>query len=251
MSPTSDRLRKQAVRFDRFDGMFIYDETCFDHEFLSAFSSILNSKVRGYGYWIWKPYSILKALNSMDEGDILLYLDAGSHLNPNGKKRFEEYIELVKTNKRGLLTFEIDGGPMFTEKYWTKGDLFDFFNVRNDARVTDTSMRNAAVIFMKKTSYSVEFIEKWLSVFKTNLALADDSPSISDNFEGFRDHRFDQSIYSIMSKMEGLDSISSREISTTDWGSMDEYPIWEKKDKKIKLRYRYSLIRFMRKIFKL
>ena len=39
---------------------------------------ILNTKhKKGHGYYIWKPYLIQKTMNKMNDGDILLYSDAG------------------------------------------------------------------------------------------------------------------------------------------------------------------------------
>lgn len=31
-------------------------------------------------YWLWKPYIILKKLQSMQAGEILIYLDAGTEV---------------------------------------------------------------------------------------------------------------------------------------------------------------------------
>ena len=249
MSPTLKRLKKQAEAFDIFEKILLYNEKCFDEDFLKIFGSKLNPKTRGYGYWVWKPYIIQKALSEINEDDILLYIDAGSHLNINGKERFKEYLEIVNNNKSGFLTFEIYG-EVFLEKYWTKGDLLNFFGVIDNNSITDSPMRDATTIFIRKSQYSLAFIDRWLSVFKSNYSLIDDTPSVIPNFEGFIEHRFDQSVYSILCKIEGLEVLSAKEIYNTDWKLMDNCPIWQKRDKYIKLRYRYSLQRFLKKIKK-
>jgi hypothetical protein len=43
---------------------------------------------RGYGYWIWKSQIIKQHMDLLNDGEILLYCDAGSQLN-NTKLAFE------------------------------------------------------------------------------------------------------------------------------------------------------------------
>ena len=48
-----------------------------DKRFVERNKNILNKK-RGAGYWLWKPYVILKALlENADWGDLIIYIDAG------------------------------------------------------------------------------------------------------------------------------------------------------------------------------
>ena len=44
------------------------------------------SNSKGYGYWVWKPYIVKKALSTINENDILLYV------NPVGFTRDYEHI---------------------------------------------------------------------------------------------------------------------------------------------------------------
>ena len=52
------------------------EEMLVNTEFWYMNLEILNSK-RGSGYWLWKPYIIYKAMLEMEDGDILVYSDAG------------------------------------------------------------------------------------------------------------------------------------------------------------------------------
>jgi hypothetical protein len=51
-------------------------------------------------------------------------------------------------------------------------------------------------------------------------------------------------------KINKLKALSTTELYSDDWSKMTKYPIWGKKEKIIKLQYRYSLIRFLKKQFK-
>jgi hypothetical protein len=95
---------------------------------------------RGFGYWIWKPHIILKTLQEIPEDSILLYVDVGCHLNPCGKKTFHEYIE--EADKKDILCVNIG----LSEKNYTKGDVFHFFNFRNNKDITDSGQM-AGTIF--------------------------------------------------------------------------------------------------------
>lgn len=63
---------------------------------------------RGYGYWKWKSYLIKHQLDKMQDGDILIYADAGCDYNSKGVDRLNEYIQIVKTHESGILVFEDD-----------------------------------------------------------------------------------------------------------------------------------------------
>lgn len=73
----------------------------------------LTPSCRGFGYWSWKPWSIHHVLQDMQEGDRLLYLDAGCHININGAKRFREYVDMLDRDSRGMLVFT-NGQPGIT-----------------------------------------------------------------------------------------------------------------------------------------
>lgn len=63
-------------------------------------------KTRGYGYWFWKPLIIKKFLLSLKNNEILNYIDVGSHINLDGFKRLNYYINLVKKSEKGVLVFQ-------------------------------------------------------------------------------------------------------------------------------------------------
>jgi hypothetical protein len=62
--------------------------------FRNRFREILELK-RGGGYWIWKYAVIEQTLKEMEDGDFLVYLDAGSSINKGGELRFRDYLEMV------------------------------------------------------------------------------------------------------------------------------------------------------------
>ena len=100
---SATRLKKQALSFNLFDKILIYNEL--DLPFHFKHQKLLKSEVRLFGYCCWKPSIILKAMSTLKENDLLLYVDVGCHLNLNGKNRLEEYFEILK-NGSGILAFQ-------------------------------------------------------------------------------------------------------------------------------------------------
>lgn len=120
MSAALERLGRQAEALDFFDEITLFTEHDLSAEFTSRMGRYLTPSCRGFGYWSWKPWAIHHVLQEMEEGDRLLYLDAGCHINANGTERFREYVNMLDRDSRGMLVFT-NGQP---EYKWTKGDIF-------------------------------------------------------------------------------------------------------------------------------
>jgi len=70
------RLCKTAKETNWFDGVIAdYPNTIED--FIKNHEGFILNNTRGYGYWIWKHYIILRKLLKMDEGNYLFYIDKG------------------------------------------------------------------------------------------------------------------------------------------------------------------------------
>ena len=241
MSKALDRIEKQAKKMNFFDDVFIYNEDKLEDSFKEKYHDKLKSNVRGFGYWVWKPEIILKSLEKINEGDVLLYCDAGCHLNKKGKEKLCEYFEKTNNSKPGIsvaqFVIESDDKNLESEnnleKEWTKGDIFDFFNARERVYIYNTGQFQGGIIFIKKTKNTIDFIKKWALVFEQNFNLVDDSPSKSKNFEEFKENRHDQSILSILLKIQDIPpfSIPASEIYQGNWKLLKEYPILAKRDR--------------------
>lgn len=105
MSAALERLGRQAEALDFFDEITLFTEHDLSAEFTSRMGRYLTPSCRGFGYWSWKPWSIHHVLQEMEEGDRLLYLDAGCHINANGTERFREYVNMLDRDSCGMLVF--------------------------------------------------------------------------------------------------------------------------------------------------
>ena len=260
-----DRIEKQALEMKVYNNIFIYNESKLDSEFRERFKNQLIKGSRGYGYWSWKPQVILQTLNQVNNGDVIQYSDSGCHLNKNGFKKLLEYFDLAKNSKSGILSFrgknqsELPSSISFyqnIESKYNKAELLNFFGVLNDYNIINTGQFEAGIIFIRKDADTIKFIENWISVFLNDFHFIDDSPSMIPNIEGFIDHRHDQSIYSILCKLKGVEELCTSEYYTdADWSLLSENPIWVKRDMdfglfdKIKKKIKRAVKFLIRKIY--
>lgn len=222
LMPSIIRFHNQAKESNFFDNIFIYNEYNLPKD--EKFEALLSHKLvpsRGFGYWCWKPFIILKTLENLKDGDILVYADIGCHINKEGEKRFYEYLDMVIEHK--ALCFKLQ----FLESYWTKSDLFNYFGKLNDKNITNSSQRMATICIFEKNDINLEFVNKWLQVFYDDFSLVDDTPSKLPNLDGFIENRHDQSVFSILSKICNLYTIDGE----FDFDSKS-YPFNALRDKK-------------------
>lgn len=251
------RIRRQAEAMGVFDDRLrVWTERDLDAGFRERMGARLDGNPRGYGYWSWKPQIVLQALREMPEGDVLLYVDAGCHLNPRGRKRLLEYFRLAQ--EHGIVVFQSrsrdearkgDASQHFlTDGAWCKGDLLDFFGVRGDASVTATGQLGGTAFLVCKTAETLAFFTRFLSVFEGHFELCDDSPSRLPNLPGFVENRHDQSVFSLLGKEKGVFSLSCGEYARINgfapraerrdvrhwprrWSDLADCPIWARHDK--------------------
>jgi len=91
-----------------------YNFESLDSDFIEKNKHILNQN-RGSGYWIWKPYIILKTLLLINEDDYLIYMDSGANL-------IKPVDDLLKTiDDKGILSFKLKSEPNYK---WIKATVF-------------------------------------------------------------------------------------------------------------------------------
>jgi len=235
MSGAHARLKRQAIALQLFDVISLNTENDLDAAFREEFRDVLTESVRGFGYYVWKPQIILQVLKEAEYGDVIVYLDSGSHVNRRGKKRMEEYISICKKSASGFLAFQLT----LSERLWTKKRLIEHFGLAKDDPLLYSGQVQAGLILIEKRERTVELLEEWLAVYRSDLALVDDSLD-EEEISGFREHRHDQSVFSLLAKIRGFELLDAREQfpGTQDpssragsWSTLKYFPIHHKRDK--------------------
>jgi hypothetical protein len=146
---------------------------------------------RGAGFWVWKPYFILKTLDTLNDGDVLVYCDSGSYF----KDSIVPYIEKMK----GSIMLFYPDNKGFIEKVWTKMDILEHLQVQDDTSILRSVQLEAGFILLKKSDISYRFILEWLELCK-DYHLISDEASLKPNLWEFAENRHDQSLLSVLGK---------------------------------------------------
>ena len=220
-----DNICKQAKDFEIFNEINGYTEKNLkdDSYFWNNHGDFIKNNSRGYGYWIWKPYLIQQKLNKLNYGDILVYTDAGCEINPKGKQRFYEYIDMIDKDPKqyGLLTFQTP----HLEKYYSKLAIFDWFKI-DDEEIKNSGQCVGSIQIIKKTEHSLNVINKWVENMHYELI----NDNLFNEILGFKDNRHDQSIYSILVKKYGSIKIPD-ETWYNNWDDGNFIPFLAKRNK--------------------
>jgi len=217
------RICKEAEQFKVFDVITAITDIDLknDPEFWDKHGKFIEGNARGYGYWLWKSYIVKKQLALMQDGDILVYADAGCTLHVSGKPRLLEYLELAK--QHGIVGFITN----HIEYKYTKMDLIHHLNALKD---TNSGMIIATSFIIQKRSDSIDLVNQWYSL-SSIYHLIDDSPSMITNHAMFNEHRHDQSIWSLLCKQYKCHTLPDETWFFAEGKNGDEYPIWASRKK--------------------
>lgn len=144
----------------------------------------------GMGYWAWKPYIILEAIKSLDEGDIVIYADAGLEITAS-------LDPLIKISKEDTPVLLFANGNL-VNAHWTKRDCFIEMGC-DQWKYWYGPQVDAAFAVFRKSKESILFLEEWLH-YCTNERVITDLPNQHNkkNLPGFIQHRRDQSVLSLL-----------------------------------------------------
>jgi len=184
-----------GLKVGKFDSITEYSPQLIDISFREKFQHIL-SQPRGGGYWLWKPWIILNTLEQVKENDLVFYSDSAAH--------FIQPIEYLKhlpwEFEQDIIPFELE----LPECNWTKRDAFQVIGV-DGLGYELSNQRLASFVFLRKTEFTRHFMHEYLN-YCCNENILTDVPNQCglSNFDGFKEHRHDQSIYSLLTKKYAL-----------------------------------------------
>lgn len=160
------------------------------------------SDATGLGYFCWKPFIILDAINKMNEGELLFYSDVGDMFHSD----LIPYVENTIEDDPCLLVLGED-----KNKNWTRRDCFVYMNC-DEEDYWETKQLEGGISFWKVCDQSKEIITEWLNYCCDRRIISDD-PNVSgkENFSTFKNHRWDQSVLTNIAVRRGL-SVSGWEI---------------------------------------
>lgn len=210
------RICEEAKATREFDEIISYGREDLSEELLQ--SDIINIK-RGGGLWSWKPDVILTTMEKFQDGDAIVYCDAGCTLYPS--KEWNEYWK--KLEHHDIIAQRI----YQRTDHWTRKETLDFFKT-NGKKWLRCFQYQATPIF-KITPFARMFVKEWRDLMISHPELAmdvveDERPK---QHKGFIENRHDQAIYSALIYKYLADTKTKNKIFT-QWEHIEDYDPFRK-----------------------
>ena len=200
-------------------------------EYIEKHKDFINNNAHGYGMWIWKPKIIYEKLKSIKDGEIVIYCDAGMHLNIKGLRRYYEYIEMMKDYD--MLTFSLS--DEYKAQHYVKRAVINAYYPEFADQVTPYCY--AGVAMFKKTQATMDLVSDWLMLCE-NHRFIDSSKSEAPELEIFHGNDCDNGLFNICLAKHGIsksiypdetnvydkDGNQLLNIADQDWSKLDNYP---------------------------
>jgi hypothetical protein len=209
---SKNRIVKQAHNFGCFTTISKYGYNDLTPAFKEKYKSIL-TYTRGAGYWIWKVDIIQQKLNEINDGEFIVYLDCGCTINPHGKKRFFEYLDLLTNSEYGVIDFEMQEDFNQVKKQCTK-QVFDYFNLDTNSEIVNRGGCVPGVLIIKKNKHIQLILDEFIKVLDFDNNLVTDNYNSMPQHTSYWDHRHDQSIFTCLFIKYGAINIKRNESCT-------------------------------------
>jgi len=221
------RFVENAKSFREFSSINLFSERNI-YDFSKEIEPYKNflSSTRGYGYWMWKYFLLSEIMKNVSEDDLVCYADIGCTFNPQGMLNFEGYKTIA--SDFGSLCFDLG----HLERAYTKMDTY--LKIFPDTMEhLNTGQRCATTFFLKNTKENRDIVEEIKEIcVEDNHYYITDAPSTEPNHSEFREHRHDQSVFSLISKKYKFYCIPDQTYWAPDWNNSGrDYPIWATRNK--------------------
>lgn len=200
------RLRRQARASGLFDKVVAYTPA----DLPPAISgSSLMAFPRGGGYWVWKPYLIVRTLAEAAEGDVVYYMDSGCTLRPQSAE-WARLQEEIKHHKAIFFQYRDDMKYPGWEKvctapannssrirHWMKQSSRDYFtHYFGTDEYLDYCKIWGGFCIVKKQGPLLRTLDEWLRItlFRPDLVADAFGPDLTHEPADYNVHRHDQAI---------------------------------------------------------
>ena len=151
---------------------------------------------RGYGYWSWKPFLVLKMLNRVEEDDVLLYIDGrtGAPID----RRIDWFDQFLSDNEYLIAAWQMN----HKEYAWTSGDLFYEFSLEQNSKEAESGQYAATFFALRNTKQIRQLVKRWYEVVWYKSHLCRDEKSLKKCHPDYVENRHDQSVFSLLVKWQ-------------------------------------------------
>ena len=182
---TRDRIVDQARATGQFGAYYTYNEKDLSPELLKSPTFAVK---KGFGLYSWKSDVIWQTLQKVNEGDVVVYLDAGSSIYKC--KELESYLHDMES-------YDILAFMIHQRNYqWTRRSVLAYFSTSIPYKWKNLFQFGANVIVVKKTPIGMDYISEWRNIMINRLDLCGDIGEEERKEEDLRfiENRYDQTM---------------------------------------------------------
>lgn len=161
-----------------------------DQQFRQTMHYVLKEE-RGAGFYAWKPYVCQMEMMHLNDGDILVWCDAGNEW-------VDDMYKAIAAMDQDILFF--DNGWKHIE--WCKMDCLNTITPNWPISDREVNQLQASTFFIRVTPETRKFVQEWFA-WSLMPGMIDNEPSKLPNVPGFREHRWDQSILTCLQIKHG------------------------------------------------
>lgn len=144
----------------------------------------------GMGYWLWKPFIILEALNEVPQGSIVVYCDSGIEIIST--------LDPLLTICREQTPIALFGNGDLQNAQWTKRDCFILMDCDTEYFWKGPQC-DAAFALFRKCEQTMLFVREWLDYCLDARIITDQPNSCGKrDLPDFIEHRRDQAVLSLL-----------------------------------------------------
>lgn len=209
----AQRLNSKTAQQWGADRVIEYTDKDIDAAFRAANKEILDNP-RGGGYYLWKPYVFYRGYQELEDGDYLIYTDAGSVY----VDEIQKLIDCMEQEHVNLMLFSLQNEML--ERKYTKRDAFILTGCDTE-QYANTPQSIGGYMVCKKSPEAEAFFQEVLS-YAQDIRIISDRPNTmgKENYPEFVDHRHDQSVISLISKKRGIKKFRD----PSQYGIINHYP---------------------------
>jgi hypothetical protein len=196
------RLEKNRVKFGYADSHLMAGPDELRAADLFKANPQFNPSQKGFGYWLWKPFLMIRSLKQLPPGGVLLYLDTDNRLEVNCRE-----VLLALHSRHDVILNLTNSAPAIER---TKRDTFVAMH-RDTSFYHEQPQVEAGFISVKNTPRGCAFLEEWFSWCRQFSLISDEPSRLKPEHDEFCFHRHDQAVLNLLSFEPGVSR--SRELS--------------------------------------
>ncbi len=165
----------------------------------------------GSGYWLWKPYFIMKTMETFPDNTIILYADSGVIFTDP----IEKILQIINQNQMLL----VGHGKPVPLRHHLKAETQKIMGIESNEIILNSQNIWAFFMGIRNTPETRAFIKKWLTACENKDALATEpfDPKIQE--KSFEYHQHDQSILSVLVAQDPKNkTVIKRDVLRREYG---------------------------------